>query len=51
MEFSNYALEKAHVALVPGAAFGMDNFVRLSYANSLNEIKEGMEMLKKIELK
>lgn len=51
VEFSNYALEKAHVALVPGAAFGMDNFVRLSYANSLNEIKEGMEMLKKIELK
>ena len=51
LEFADYVLEKAHVAIVPGAAFGMENFVRLSYANSLDEIKEGMEMLKKIELK
>ena len=31
-ELCTYLLDKAHVALVPGAAFGDDNCIRLSYA-------------------
>lgn len=37
----SYLLEKARVALVPGVAFGEDNYVRLSYAASMKEIQEG----------
>lgn len=37
IELSNYLLEKAGVALVPGSAFGVPDAVRLSYATS-NEL-------------
>jgi aspartate aminotransferase len=33
------------VAVVPGAVFGDDNFIRLSYAASLENIKEGMQRI------
>ncbi len=46
LEFANYALEKVKVGLVPGIAFGMDNFVRVAYANSMEEIVEGIKRLK-----
>ncbi len=39
-------LEKQHVALVPGIAFGNDDFIRLSYAAKLEDIKEGLNRLK-----
>lgn len=40
-----YLLEKANVALVHGGAFGDDNYIRLSYATSINEIKKGVERI------
>ena len=42
-----YLLEKANVALVPGGAFGDDHFIRLSYATSLEEIKKGVDRIRK----
>lgn len=45
MELSELLLEHAHVAVVPGAAFGADQFVRISYANSLENIKEGLNRI------
>lgn len=36
-------LKEAHVALVPGQAFGDDDCVRLSYALDLDSISEGLE--------
>lgn len=33
------------VSVVPGVAFGDDNFVRLSYASSLDDIKEGLNRI------
>ncbi|MCL4378413.1 MAG: pyridoxal phosphate-dependent aminotransferase [Actinobacteria bacterium] len=42
MEFSNALLEKSRVAVVPGSAFGDDNYVRISYAVSMDKIVEGM---------
>ncbi len=42
-----YLLEEVRVALVPGIAFGMEGYIRLSYAKSLDEIRKGMERLKK----
>ncbi|HTZ47800.1 MAG TPA: pyridoxal phosphate-dependent aminotransferase [Verrucomicrobiae bacterium] len=40
-------LEKAHVALVPGEAFGAPGFLRLSYATSIERIEEGLRRLNK----
>ena len=41
-----YLLEKAKVALVHGDAFGDDNYIRLSYATSIDEIKKGVERIR-----
>lgn len=45
-ELALYLLEEAKVALVQGAAFGDDNYMRLSYATSLQDIKRGIERIK-----
>ena len=39
-DFSTYLLEEAGVAVVPGIAFGMENFFRISYATSDEILKE-----------
>ena len=45
------ALNKMGVALVPGSSFGnnADCFVRVSYANSLENIENAIERLSKIQ--
>ncbi|HTE34025.1 MAG TPA: aminotransferase class I/II-fold pyridoxal phosphate-dependent enzyme, partial [Chryseolinea sp.] len=45
-DFCFYMLEKGHVALVPGGAFGDDNCVRLSYAASEKDLKEALKRIK-----
>ncbi|MFN2477434.1 MAG: pyridoxal phosphate-dependent aminotransferase [Chthoniobacterales bacterium] len=41
--FADRLLSKANVAVIPGAAFGDDRTVRLSYATSIDIIKKGMD--------
>ncbi len=41
-----YLLEKAHVSLVPGGAFGEDRCIRLSYAASEKELTDAMGRIK-----
>jgi aspartate aminotransferase len=41
-----YLLEEAEVAVVPGAAFGDDDYIRLSYATSMEDISRGVERIK-----
>ncbi len=48
LTFSAACLESANVALVAGIAFGDDRCVRLSYANSREQIQEGLARLKKL---
>lgn len=48
LDFANLLLEKGNVAVVPGLAFGADDFIRMSYANSLDNIKEGLERIKSV---
>ncbi len=43
MEFCDMLLEDQKVALVPGIAFGVDDFCRLSYATSDENIQKGLE--------
>ena len=40
-DFCSYILEEAKVALVPGRAFGLSGYFRLSYAYSMSELQEG----------
>ena len=44
-EWAEGALEDAHVATVPGSAFGAPGYVRLSYAASEERLREGVERL------
>jgi aspartate aminotransferase len=41
--FADRLLSKATVAVVPGAAFGDDRTIRLSYATSIDVIKKGLD--------
>lgn len=45
-DFARYLLESAHVAVVPGAAFGAEGYVRISYATSLEQLREGLKRLR-----
>ncbi|WP_291584250.1 pyridoxal phosphate-dependent aminotransferase [Clostridium sp. UBA6640] len=47
LTFSDLILEKEKVAVVPGIAFGVDNFIRLSYATSMDNIKNGLDRIEK----
>lgn len=51
ISFCNYLINEANIGLVPGVAFGNDNCVRMSYAASMDDIKEGIFRLKESLLK
>jgi len=42
MQFAEKLLEKAHVAVVPGEAFGTEHHVRISYATSMENLEKGL---------
>lgn len=46
-EFASKLLDAEKVAVVPGKEFGSDNYVRLSFAQSLENIEEAMVRLKR----
>ncbi len=46
-DFAMHILYEAKIAAVPGSAFGADGFLRLSYATSMENIKEAMIRFKK----
>ena len=46
IEFAKILLEEEKVAVIPGAAFGLENFIRLSYATSMEVIEEGLDRIK-----
>jgi len=47
-DLSNFILKEAEVALIPGSAFEAEEYLRLSYAASLEDIKEGLDRIEKI---
>jgi aspartate aminotransferase len=47
LQFAERLLEKAHVAVVPGEAFGTDKHVRISYATSMHELERGIDRMHK----
>lgn len=44
---ADYLLENGNIALVAGAAFGDDRFIRFSYATSMKNIEKGMNRFEK----
>ena len=47
VEWTTRLLSEAHLAVVPGAAFGLDTCVRLSFATSMEVIQEGLDRLER----
>jgi aspartate aminotransferase len=44
-DFSEFLLDEANVAVIAGGAFGNDDYIRLSYATSMDLILEGMKRI------
>ncbi len=44
-EFARLLLTEAQVVVTAGSAFGIEGYIRISYANSLTEIQRGVERL------
>ena len=45
MDLAGFLMDEAKVAIVPGSAFGADEYIRLSYATSMENIEEGLERI------
>ena len=45
-EFASMLLSKAEVAVIPGSAFGMEGYMRLSFATSMEKLEAAMERIK-----
>ena len=48
MEVATRWLEKGHVAATPGSAFYAPGWIRLSYATSMERLKEAMERIRRV---
>jgi len=48
VEFAEHVIQKAKLAIVPGSAFGCEGYARLSYATSLDVLKEALNRLESI---
>ncbi|MBS3955776.1 MAG: pyridoxal phosphate-dependent aminotransferase [Methylomicrobium sp.] len=47
LEFSEYLIEKAGVALVPGSAFGCQGHIRISIATSMKNLENALDRIRK----
>lgn len=44
-DFANRILEEKYLSLIPGEGFGMNGYIRISFATNLEELKKGMDRL------
>ena len=47
-DFAMHILYEAHIAAVPGSAFGAEGYMRFAYATSMENLKEAILRLKKV---
>ena len=47
-EFVDRLLKEEHTVVTDGAGFGEEGFIRISYATSLDRLKEGVERIKRV---
>lgn len=43
--FAKRLLDETYVSLIPGAGFGMDDYIRISFATNLEQLEKGMDRL------
>lgn len=43
--FANRLLEERKVAVIPGAGFGRDDYIRISFATGISQIEKGMDRI------
>ena len=48
ISFSEYLLEQIGVAVVPGSAFGSEGYVRMSFATSMDNLKNALDRIEKL---
>lgn len=48
LAFATYLLNQALVAFVPGSAFGLNNYMRLSFATSQEELSKALDRIDKL---
>ncbi|MBF0429366.1 MAG: pyridoxal phosphate-dependent aminotransferase [Magnetococcales bacterium] len=48
LDLSAYLLESVGVAVVPGSAFGMDPYIRISFATSMQDLEQAMIRIRKV---
>jgi len=46
IEFSSFLIDQANVAVIPGSAFGAEGSIRISYATSIELLKESISRIK-----
>ncbi len=46
VEFAKFLIQEATVATVPGSAFGMEGYIRISYAASMDHLREAFSRIK-----
>jgi len=51
LSLSEWLLKEAHVAVVPGEAFGTEQHVRISYATSMTELERGLDRIHQFVVK
>lgn len=47
MSFAERLLEEEYVSVIPGDSFGIDDFIRISFATSMEELQKGMDRIEK----
>jgi aspartate aminotransferase len=48
IDFAKILLEKAHVSVVPGSAFGMEGYIRLSYTQPISRLEEAVKRINSV---
>jgi len=47
-ELADFLIQEAAVAVVPGSAFGLEGYIRISYATSIEKLKEAFSRIRRI---
>ncbi|MCK9429896.1 MAG: pyridoxal phosphate-dependent aminotransferase [Candidatus Omnitrophica bacterium] len=47
MEFARRLLDEEYVSVIPGGSFGLDDYIRISFATNMDELKKGMDRIEK----
>ncbi|MDD5561331.1 MAG: pyridoxal phosphate-dependent aminotransferase [Candidatus Omnitrophica bacterium] len=47
MDFARRLLDEEYVSVIPGSSFGMDDYIRISFATGMEELEKGMDRIEK----